>query len=123
MMVRARRQAGKQRVIFWFNGGPGCSSFDGSLMEIGPFRTVPAKDTKSGEVELKIVEGGWEEYATVVFVDQPPGTGLSYIPAGGYLTELTEAGQHFVQFLRNLYQVFPELENQDVSSGSSFTSS
>ncbi|EKD02059.1 hypothetical protein A1Q2_03611 [Trichosporon asahii var. asahii CBS 8904] len=113
LMVRARRQAGKQRVIFWFNGGPGCSSFDGALMEVGPFRTVPDKDTVSRLVEVKITEGGWEEYATIVFVDQPPGTGLSYVPAGGYLTELTEAGQHFVQFLKNLYQIFPDLENQD----------
>lgn len=91
-------------------------------MEIGPFRTVPAKDTQSGKVELKVVEGGWEEYATVVFVDQPPGTGLSYIPAGGHLTELTEAGQHFVQFLKNMYQIFPELENQDVSWGNTMAS-
>lgn len=81
MLAKARRAAGKQRVIFWFNvsgtilqgmladrqGGPGCSSFDGSLMEVGPFRTVPASQTESGKVELKLVEGGWEEYANVVF--------------------------------------------------------
>jgi len=36
-------------------------------MEVGPFRTVPASETKSGEVELKLVEGGWEEFATMVF--------------------------------------------------------
>ena len=36
-------------------------------MEVGPFRTVPASQTESGEVELKLVEGGWEEFATVVF--------------------------------------------------------
>jgi carboxypeptidase D len=67
MMARARRSAGKQRVILWFNGGPGCSSFDGSLMEVGPFRTVPAAQTASGQTEVKLVEGGWEEFATVIF--------------------------------------------------------
>ena len=36
-------------------------------MEVGPFRTVPATQTQSGQVELKLVEGGWEEYATIVF--------------------------------------------------------
>jgi len=36
-------------------------------MEVGPFRTVPASQSASGETELKLVEGGWEEFATVVF--------------------------------------------------------
>jgi hypothetical protein len=36
-------------------------------MEVGPFRTVPASQTASGKVELKLVEGGWDEFATVVF--------------------------------------------------------
>jgi hypothetical protein len=36
-------------------------------MEVGPFRTIPAAQTQSGKVELKLVEGGWEEFATIVF--------------------------------------------------------
>jgi carboxypeptidase D len=36
-------------------------------MEIGPFRTVSESKTKSGMVEVELVEGGWEEYATVIF--------------------------------------------------------
>jgi carboxypeptidase D len=48
-------------------GGPGCSSFDGAMMEVGPFRTVPASKTDSGEVELELVDGGWEEFGTMVF--------------------------------------------------------
>ncbi|WVQ96226.1 hypothetical protein IAU59_003330 [Kwoniella sp. CBS 9459] len=121
MMAKARRSAGRQRVLFWFNGGPGCSSFDGSLMEVGPFRTVPASETESGQVEVKLVEGGWEEFATVVFVDQPPGTGLSYVPTNGYLHELDEASAHFIQFLQNFYHVFPELQGVDTYlAGESF---
>ncbi|KAL7424907.1 Cell death protease [Cryptotrichosporon argae] len=121
MKINARRAAGKQRVIFWFNGGPGCSSFDGSLMEVGPFRTVPGAQTESGQVELELIEGGWEEFATIVFIDQPPGTGLSYIPTNGYLHELDQGSAHLIQFLQNFYTVFPELDGLDTYlAGESF---
>lgn len=83
-------------------------------MEVGPFRTIPAAQTQSGQVELKFVEGGWEEFATIVFgefgvhmlesssavlnallrslftVDQPPGTGFSTVPTNHYLHELSQ---------------------------------
>lgn len=36
-------------------------------MEVGPFRTVPASQSASGKVELKLVDGGWEEFATMIF--------------------------------------------------------
>ncbi|WWC93111.1 uncharacterized protein L201_008077 [Kwoniella dendrophila CBS 6074] len=121
MMAKARRAAGKQRLLFWFNGGPGCSSFDGSLMEVGPFRTVPASETESGKVEVKLVEGGWEEYATVVFIDQPPGTGFSYVPTNGYLHELDQGSAHLIKFLQNFYTIFPELKGIDTYlAGESF---
>lgn len=75
--TKARRTADRERVIFWFNvsfwsvsglrrrltgaqGGPGCSSFDGLMMETGPWRI----DGKGG---LKLVENGWEEYTHVVY--------------------------------------------------------
>lgn len=49
-----------------FNGGPGCSSFDGGLMEIGPFRLAPHGDGKLVELE-----GAWNEYANVIFSALP----------------------------------------------------
>ncbi|KAF8546429.1 alpha/beta-hydrolase [Imleria badia] len=76
-MVRARRAADKERLMFWFNGGPGCSSSDGLMMEVGPWRV-------DGEGGLKTVEGGWEGYITMVYVDQPAGTGLSYFNTNHY---------------------------------------
>ncbi|KAI0650444.1 alpha/beta-hydrolase [Trametes meyenii] len=105
-LVKARRTADKERVIFWLNGGPGCSSFDGLMMEVGPWRV-------DGNGGLKSADGGWEEYATVVYIDQPAGTGFSYAPSNKYDHELPEASAHFVEFLRNFYKVFPEYESVD----------
>ncbi|KAF8914278.1 alpha/beta-hydrolase [Gymnopilus junonius] len=115
-MVKNRRTADRERIVFWFNGGPGCSSFDGAMMEVGPWRW----DGKS-EHDFYVKEGGWEEYSTVVFVDQPAGTGFSYTSTEKYIHTMDVAQSQFLQFLRNFYQVFPEYKNVDTYfAGESF---
>ncbi|THU91889.1 carboxypeptidase KEX1 [Dendrothele bispora CBS 962.96] len=110
VMVKNRRHADKERVMFWFNGGPGCSSFDGLMMEVGPWRM----DGKGG---FNVAEGGWEEYTTMVYVDQPAGTGFSYTSTNRYVHTLEEASSQFIEFLRNFYRVFPELKRMDTYLG------
>ncbi|KAF8592582.1 alpha/beta-hydrolase [Ramaria rubella] len=114
LLLKARRTSDKERIIFWFNGGPGCSSFDGAMMESGPFRM----DGKGG---VKLIDGGWEEYSTIVFLDQPAGTGFSYTSTDKFVHELTDAADQVVQFLRNFYDVFPEYRTMDTYlSGESY---
>ncbi|GAA6008167.1 hypothetical protein JCM10207_007051 [Rhodosporidiobolus poonsookiae] len=107
-MVRNRHIADTERTLLWFNGGPGCSSFDGGMMEIGPFRLVP-----NGGGELVEAEGAWNEYANVIFIDQPVGTGYSYMSTNSYVHELPEAAEHIIEFLSKFYQVFPEFNTHD----------
>ncbi|KJA29785.1 hypothetical protein HYPSUDRAFT_31784 [Hypholoma sublateritium FD-334 SS-4] len=115
-MVKNRRVADKERIIFWFNGGPGCSSFDGAMMEVGPWRW----DGKS-EHDFYVKSGGWEEYTTMVFVDQPVGTGFSYTSSDKYVHTMEEAQVQIIQFLKNFYEVFPEYKNVDTYlAGESF---
>ncbi|KAF9266185.1 alpha/beta-hydrolase [Marasmius fiardii PR-910] len=106
VMVKNRRVADRERVMFWFNGGPGCSSFDGLMMEVGPWRM----DGKGG---FEVAEGGWEEYTTMIYVDQPAGTGFSYTSSNNYVHTLEEAATQFTEFLRNFYKVFPEYQRMD----------
>ncbi|KAL0950076.1 hypothetical protein HGRIS_010080 [Hohenbuehelia grisea] len=110
VLVKNRRSADKERVMFWFNGGPGCSSFDGLMMEVGPWRM----DGKGG---FKVAEGGWEEYTTMVFVDQPVGTGFSYTSTNKYVHSMKEASDQFLTFLGNFYKVFPEYQSMDTFLG------
>ncbi|KAF9567426.1 pheromone-processing carboxypeptidase KEX1 [Agrocybe pediades] len=115
-MVKNRRVADKERIVFWFNGGPGCSSFDGAMMEVGPWRW----DGKSDH-DFYVKEGGWEEYTTMVFVDQPAGTGFSYTSTDKYVHTIDVAQQNLLEFLRNFYLVFPEYKNVDTYlAGESF---
>ncbi|KAH0587996.1 Cell death protease [Termitomyces sp. 'cryptogamus'] len=110
VMIKNRRIADKRRLMFWFNGGPGCSSFDGLMMEVGPWRM-------DGKDSFKVTEGGWEEYMTMVYVDQPAGTGFSYTSTDRYVHTLAEASTQFLEFLRNFYQVFPEYKDVDTYLG------
>ncbi|KAJ3769900.1 Alpha/Beta hydrolase protein [Lentinula raphanica] len=96
--------------MFWFNGGPGCSSFDGLMMEVGPWRM----DGKGG---FKVTEGGWEEYTTMVNVDQPAGTGFSYTSSNHYVHTLQEGTEQWIEFLRSFYKVFSEYKRMDTYLG------
>lgn len=87
------------RTIFWLNGGPGCSSMDGALMETGPLRV-------DGSGNLNINTGSWYEGADLIFVDQPGGTGFS--TTKNYDTELSQIAADFVTFLTEYFKVFPE---------------
>ncbi|KAF8638538.1 hypothetical protein AX17_002081, partial [Amanita inopinata Kibby_2008] len=110
VLIRNRRTADKERIMFWFNGGPGCSSFDGLMMEVGPWRM-------DGDEGFKVQEGGWEEYTTMVYVDQPAGTGFSYTSSDNFVTSLDEASKQFIIFLKNFYKVFPEYQHMDTYLG------
>ncbi|KAF7775821.1 hypothetical protein Agabi119p4_4214 [Agaricus bisporus var. burnettii] len=114
VLIKNRRIADKERIAFWFNGGPGCSSFDGLMMEIGPWRS-------DGNGGFKVQEGGWEEYTTMVYVDQPAGTGFSYTATDRYVHYMDEAQQQFIHFLQQFYKVFPEYKRMDTYlAGESF---
>jgi len=58
-------------IVIWLNGGPGCSSMDGLFIELGPF-----KMNKDGSISLN--EYSWNNFANLLFIDQPVGTGLSF---------------------------------------------
>ncbi|KAI4172224.1 MAG: hypothetical protein LQ343_003659 [Gyalolechia ehrenbergii] len=102
-----RHIANRQRTVLWLNGGPGCSSMDGALMEIGPYRL---KDSE----HLLYSDGSWDEFANVLFVDNPVGTGYSYVDTDSYVTELTQMADQMVQFLEKFFALFPEYVTNDL---------
>jgi carboxypeptidase D len=100
--------ADKQRTVIWLNGGPGCSSEDGALMEIGPYRLKDAAN-------LRLNDGSWHEFANIMFVDNPVGTGYSYVDTDSFVHELDEMARQFVVFLEKWFALFPEYEHDNVS--------
>ncbi|EMD96545.1 hypothetical protein COCC4DRAFT_75673 [Bipolaris maydis ATCC 48331] len=102
-----RHISDKQRTVLWLNGGPGCSSLDGALMEVGPYRV-----REGGQLEYN--NGSWDEFANLLFVDQPVGTGFSYVNTDSYLSELDQMAEHMITFLDKFFTLFPEYENDDL---------
>lgn len=58
-------------LVFWTNGGPGCSGLIGFMTEQGPFRP-----DESGNINPN--EYAWNKVANMVFLEQPVGVGFSY---------------------------------------------
>ncbi|GAA5876309.1 hypothetical protein JCM3774_003719 [Rhodotorula dairenensis] len=107
LLARNKHIPKRERLVLWLNGGPGCSSFDGSLVELGPVRI-------NDDGTLRVVEGtAWNEYANVLFLDQPAGTGYSYVTKNDDVHELDTAAQQVVNFLANFYKIFPEYATMD----------
>lgn len=76
-------------------------------MEIGPFRL-------SNDHTLRQLNSSWNEFANVLFVDQPLGTGFSYANTDSLDHEMAEVADHMVTFLEKWFAIFPQYEADDV---------
>jgi carboxypeptidase D len=98
-------------IIIWLNGGPGCSSMDGLFIETGPFRVMP-----DGKVELNDLS--WHNEGYLVFIDQPIGTGFSYVNRAcefcDYVHNQSAVNSHIYSAMQSLFVVFPFLKGKNV---------
>lgn len=75
-------------------------------MEIGPYRV-------KGD-NLVFNNGTWNQFANLLFVDNPVGTGFSYVDTNAYLHELDEMADEFVAFLEKWFELFPQYKEDEV---------
>ncbi|CAH1427313.1 unnamed protein product [Lactuca virosa] len=87
-------------LMLWLTGGPGCSALSGLLYEIGPF-TINYANSTLEKTMLQINPHSWTKAASIIFLDQPAGTGFSYAKTlEAYITNDTSSTMHTYQFLR-----------------------
>lgn len=97
-------------MVLWLNGGPGCSSFGGMLFENAPI-TIPHRPAgffgmKENE-PLVFNEYSWTRTTTMLYVEQPAGTGFSF---GVPPENESEVARDMYGFLQHFYSVFDHLQ-------------
>lgn len=116
--VRAAKDT--HTTVIWLNGGPGCSSMDGNILEFGPFR-MGDKTLKQDPNLLYRKSGSWNEEANLLFIDQPFGTGYSDPGDNIFVDSLEAASKAFVVFIKEYVQIFPEIaQTHIILAGESF---
>ena len=101
-------------VVFWTNGGPGCSGLLGFTTEMGPWRPAWG-DFNASSVVLVDNPYAWNKVANVVYLEQPAGVGFSYAEDGGVYSTMTDgiaAGDN-TQVVRQWYARFPQYRSNE----------
>ncbi|KAI0035196.1 alpha/beta-hydrolase [Vararia minispora EC-137] len=92
-------------LIFWTNGGPGCSSLEGALQENGPITW------SWGQAKPTLNEFSWTNLSSLLFIEQPVGTGFSQ----GTPTARNEedVAEQLAGFLQQFLEIFSELKGKN----------
>ncbi|KAI0107323.1 putative carboxypeptidase S1 [Hypoxylon sp. NC0597] len=101
----ARENPEKAPLVAYFDGGPGAASEYALFTENGPCHFVNNETTPS------LNPYSFNEYANMLYVDQPVSVGFSY---GNTTVNSTKAAAPVVwKLLQAFYDNFPEYENRD----------
>lgn len=94
-------------IIFWTNGGPGCSGLYAFTVEHGPFFI-----TKTG----KLFDNpySWNKHANMLYVESPAGVGYSYSDYhDDYITGDAETALDNYILIRQFLDRFPERQSNE----------
>ncbi|CAH1107291.1 unnamed protein product [Psylliodes chrysocephalus] len=94
----------KDPVMLWLQGGPGAPSEFGLFDETGPFYI---KDD-----QLVLRNTSWTTSSSVLYIDQPAGTGFSFTN-GGYAKNQTKVGDDMYEAIYQFFQLFPLLQSNE----------
>jgi len=107
----SRALAGRDSLIMWLTGGPGCSSMLALFSENGPCTVNPdGATTKSNPFS-------WNSQSNLLYVDQPPGTGFS---DGTYDHDEAGVAEDMYQFLQAFFTGFTQYNTTFYVFGESY---
>lgn len=101
-------------VVLWLQGGPGASSLFALFSENGPF-ILETKD------KVRRREHRWCRQFSVLYIDNPIGTGFSFTNSQGFARNETQVGKELYEALQQFFKLFPELQKNDfILTGESY---
>ncbi|EPT00094.1 peptidase S10 serine carboxypeptidase [Fomitopsis schrenkii] len=105
----SRRDPTEDDVMMWINGGPGCSSSMGLLMELGPCQIDMEGVSPNGTTWNPY---SWNAEANIFFLDQPVGVGFSYAEYGETVETTEDAARNVHAFITIFFETFAEFSGR-----------
>jgi len=107
-LVEARVNPTTAPLVFWYQGGPGCSGLFGLFMETGPLRM----DGKGGVSYTNLT---YTEFVNVVYLESPTCVGFSYAnqPADCETNDNITATENLA-FIKGFLRQFPQYNGRDM---------
>jgi serine carboxypeptidase-like clade 4 len=106
-MFESRKNPKNDPLIIWLTGGPGCSSQLALFYENGPYHI-------QDNLTLTINPYSWNSFASIIFIDQPVGTGFSYADYwDDYVTNEDQIAQDLYMFLQEFFRIYPQYHHLD----------
>ena len=125
-------------LVVWLTGGPGCSSELALFLENGPFiingTATPTYNPYglcffvllslnnlytslvcSLPLHSLLLPSGWNSFANLLYIDQPAGTGFSYVTSPfGYVTNERQIATEIWNLIREFYALYPQYSKLDL---------
>lgn len=119
--VQSEKDPGRDPLVLWMQGGPGCTGFSGLVYEMGPLR-FDIQGYRGGLPGLLYRPETWTKVSNIIFVDTPVGAGFSYSTSKeGCKTSDTMAVKRLVVFLKKWLDEHPQfLSNPLFVGGESY---
>lgn len=104
----SQRDPDNDPLVLWLNGGPGCSSLIGMLLEHGPFVVVTNKTS------FTLNDYAWNKKANVLYLESPGGVGFSKSLRNNNFTytDATTTEDNY-RALTDFFRKFPNLKKND----------
>ena len=100
----SRNEPSTDPIVLWMTGGPGCSSAIALFHENGPCHVNKIGDKTTTNPY------SWNNNASVIYIDQPAGTGFSY--GSGLDHNEKQVSADMYDFLQQFFQGHPEYAKQ-----------